>query len=87
MYSSPQRMTGLSQLYGALEYKQREKLAKEAEEERKRELERQRRQQEQANKHSAFGANLQALGTVGGAIAGATIGGPAGAAGCPGHWP
>lgn len=80
MYSSPQRMTGLSQLYGALEYKQREKLAKEAEEERRREIERQRKQQEAANKHSAFGANLQAIGTIGGSIAGAFIGGPAGAA-------
>jgi len=80
MYYGAKNRDGLGQLYSAMQYQQQLRLQKEAEAERKRQLEEQRRQQREANKHSAFGANLQALGTIGGSIAGAFIGGPTGAA-------
>jgi len=77
----PQQSGGLQMLYSALDYQQRERLRKEAEEERKRQLEEQRRQQREANKHSAFGDTLNLIGTVGGAAIGSfTPVGPVGGA-------
>jgi len=77
----PQQSSGLQMLYSALDYQQRERLRKEAEEERKRQLEEQRRQQREANKHSAFGDTLNLIGTVGGAAIGSfTPVGPVGGA-------
>ena len=74
----PQQSGGLQMLYSALSYRQAEKLRQEQEAERKRQQEEARRQQEAANKHNAFSSTLQALGTVGGAIAGSTLGPGAG---------
>lgn len=74
----PQQSGGLQMLYNALSYRQAEKLRQEQEAEFKRQQEEARRQQESANKHNAFSSTLQALGTVGGAIAGSTIGPGAG---------
>ena len=74
----PQQSGGLQMLYSALSYRQAEKLRQEQEAEFKRQQEEARRQQESANKHNAFSSTLQALGTVGGAIAGSMIGPGAG---------